>query len=75
MTGDRVTLLDMLMNWQLKQVQATKKKFLIKQKLELKDSKLMNLGEIENFNKPEQVVSSIKDIWHNAHINKVRKNM
>ena len=29
--------------------------------------------KIENFNKPEQVVSSIKEIWHNAHINKVRK--
>ena len=49
------------------------KKIFDKAKAGAKGFELMNLGEIENFNKPEQVVSSIKDIWHNAHINKVRK--
>ena len=49
------------------------KKVFDKAKDGAKGSELMNLEKIENFNKPEQVVSSIKEIWHNAHINKVRK--
>ena len=49
------------------------KKIFDKAKDGAKGSELMNLEKIENFNKPEQVVSSIKEIWHNAHINKVRK--
>ena len=49
------------------------KKIFDKAKDGAKGFELMNLEKIENFNKPEQVVSSIKEIWHNAHINKVRK--
>lgn len=49
------------------------KKVFEKAKDRAKGFELMNLEKIENFNKPEQIVSSIKDIWHNVHINKVRK--
>lgn len=49
------------------------KKIFDKAKGGAKGFELMNLEKIENFNKPEQVVCSIKEIWHNAHINTVRK--
>ena len=49
------------------------KKVFDKAKAGAKGFELMNLKKVENFNKPEQVVSSIKDIWHNSHINKVRE--